>query len=306
MITGGYRAWGILFALVGVLAFSFRPILIKLSYAAHPVSPTTLLFLRLVLALPFFAAIAWWLRNQQPRLTGRDWAGIAGLGFIGYYLSSLLDFLGLQYVGAGVGRLIQFLYPTLVLLLSFLFLDRKPARQEVAALAMSYVGIALVVSHQIGGGAEGRLFLFGAALVFGCALTYAIYLVAGSQLILRLGSMRFTAYTMVVSTVPIVLQWLVLEPVSSLELPAAVWWYAGIMATFSTVLPVFCVAEALKRIGANHFALIGAVGPVSVAITSALGLDEPFTWIQAAGGLLVIAGVVFVSLKPASKPSGDN
>jgi drug/metabolite transporter (DMT)-like permease len=97
--------------------------------------------------------------------------------------------------------------------------------------------------------------------------------------------------------VPAVVQFLALEPASSLELPAPVWIYAAVLATFSTVVPVFLQAEALKRIGANHFALIGAVGPVSVAVTSALGLDEPFTWVQAAGGLLVIAGVLLVSLK---------
>jgi len=297
LTTAGYRAAGVLFALVGVLAFSFRPILIKLAYGAHPVSPTTLLFLRMALALPFFAAIGWWLRHDEPRIMRRDWAAIAGLGFIGYYLSSLLDFIGLQYVGAGVGRLIQFLYPTLVVLLSYLFLQRRPTVRELAALAITYGGIALVVSNQLGSSVEERQFAFGVALIFGCALTYAIYLVVGSQLVQRVGSMRFTAYTMIVSTVPIVLQWLLLEPAASLELPAAVWIYAGIMAIFSTVVPVFLVSEALRRIGANHFALIGAVGPVSVAITSALGLDEPFGWPQVLGGMLVIAGVLLVSLK---------
>lgn len=299
-MNGSQRAWGAGFALVGVLAFSFRPILIKLAYAAHPVGPVTLLFLRMVLALPFFLAMAWWLRGTQPRLTAHDWAGVAGLGFIGYYMASFLDFLGLVHVGAGVGRLIQFLYPTLVLLLSFLFLKKRPTRRELSALAMCYLGIALVVSNQLDATPAGRAFLFGALLIFGAALCYAIYLVAGSQLVQRIGSMRFTAYTMVVATVPAVVQFLVLEPLDALALPAAVWGYAAVMATFSTVLPVFLVAEALRRIGANQFALIGAVGPVSVAITGALGLDEPFGGLQALGGLLVIGGVLLVSLRPAA------
>ena len=280
-----------------MLAFSFRPILIKLSYAAHPVSPNTLLFLRMTLSLPFFLAIAWWLRHQPPRLTGRDWRNIAFLGFIGYYGASFLDFLGLQYVGAGVGRLILFLFPTLVLLLSFIFLKKPPTARELVALVVSYAGIALVVSTQIAPTTEGRLFLFGALLIFSGALLYAVYLVAGSQVVKRVGSMRFTAYSMAVSSVPAVLQFLVLEPFSALVLPERVWLYAIVLATFSTVLPVFLQAEALKRIGANHFALIGAVGPVSVAITSAAGLDEPFTWVQAVGGLLVIFGVLLVSVK---------
>jgi len=289
------RAWGIVFAFVGVLAFSFRPILIKLSYAAHPVSPVTLLFLRMALSLPFFLAIGWWLRNQEPRLTKRDWAAIAGLGFLGYYAASFLDFIGLQWVGAGVGRLILYLFPTLVLLLSFLFLHKKPTWREIAALVLSYAGIALVLSNQLG--IESRLFALGAALVFASALCYAAYLVAGSQVVKRVGSMRFTAYSTVVATVPAVLQFAVMESPGALELPPAVWGYAIVLATVVTVLPLFLQAEALHRIGANHFALIGAVGPVSVAVTSALGLDEPFTWIQALGGALVIFGVLLVSLK---------
>jgi drug/metabolite transporter (DMT)-like permease len=285
---------------LGVLAFSLRPILIKLSYGAHPVSPTTLLFLRMSLSLPFFAAVGWWLRGREPRISTRDWAAIAGLGLVGYYAASFLDFIGLQYVGAGVGRLILFLYPTLVLLLSFLFLGKRPGVRELAALVMSYAGIALVVSDQIGAGGQGRLFVLGVLLIFASALCYAVYLVAGSELVKRVGSMRFTAYSMMVSTVPAVLQFFLLEPLTALELPARVWGYAIVLATFSTVLPLFLQAEALKRIGATHFALIGAIGPVSVAATSALGLDEPLTWLQAAGGSLVIFGVLLVSLKPKS------
>jgi drug/metabolite transporter (DMT)-like permease len=292
-----YRRWGIAFAVCGVLAFSVRPILIKLSYAAHPVSPNTLLFLRMTLSLPFFLAIGWWLRNQEPRLAPRDWVNVGVLGFLGYYAASFLDFIGLQYVGAGVGRLILFLFPTLVLLLSFVFLHKKPTARELVALMVSYAGIALVVSTQVAPTAQGRLFLFGALLIFAGALLYAVYLVAGSQVVKRVGSMRFTAYSMAISSLPAVLQFFILEPLSSLELPTNVWIYAIVLATFSTVVPVFLQAEALKRIGANHFAIIGAVGPVSVAVTSALGLDEPFTWVQAVGGLLVIFGVLLVSVR---------
>jgi drug/metabolite transporter (DMT)-like permease len=291
-----YRTWGLIFALAGTLAFSFRPILIKLSYAAHPVSPATLLFLRMTLSLPFFLAVGWWLRNQEPRLSGRDWAAVAALGFIGYYLASFLDFLGLQYVGAGVGRLIMFLYPTLVLLLSFLFLKKSPTWRQMLALVVSYAGIALVVSNQVS--AENRSFVLGALLIFGGALAYAAYLVAGSQVVRRVGSMRFTAYSMAVSTVPAVVQFFVMEaPGTALALPAQVWLYVLVLATFITVLPVFLQAEALKRIGANEFALIGAVGPVSAAVMSALALDEPFTAAQVLGAGLVIAGVLLISLK---------
>jgi drug/metabolite transporter (DMT)-like permease len=261
------------------------------------VSPVTLLFLRMTIALPFFLVVAWWLRHDEPRLTARDWAAVATLGFIGYYAASFLDFIGLQYVGAGIGRLILYLYPTLVLLISFLFLHRRPTRRQLTALVITYAGVALILSSQAHGGAEGRLFMLGALFVFASSLFYATYLVAGGEMVKRIGSMRFTAYSMAVATLPAVVQFFALEPLSALDLPSKVWLYAILLATFTTVLPLFIQAEALRRIGAAEFALIGALGPVSVAITSALGLDERFTAIQAIGGALVIAGVLLVSVK---------
>lgn len=312
MNTTSYRAWGLLLALGGVVGFSFRPILIKLCYAEHDITPVTLLFLRMTVSLPVFAAIAWWLARggasgvPPTPIKGREWLGIAGLGFIGYYGASFLDFLGLQYVGAGVGRLINFLYPTMVLALTFVFLHKAPTRREIGALVMSYAGIALVVSNQLDVGSEDRLFLFGVFFCLANALCYAIYLVAGGELTRRIGSMRFTAWTMMVATVPAVLQFLVIEPASALDLPPKAWFYVMLMVVFATILPVFMVAEALRRIGANHFAMIGALSPVVTVIAGAVGLEEPVTVLQALGGVLVVAGVLLVSMKPrADKPASS-
>ena len=295
-MNGSYRFWGIAFALAGTVSFAFRPVLIKLGYNAHPVSATTLLFLRMTLSLPFFLAMAWWMRDGRP-ISRRDWLGIVGLGFIGYYFASLLDFLGLQFVPAGLGRLIMFLYPTLVVILSAVFLGKSATRKELAALAITYAGIALVLSERLGIAPEHRQFMFGAMLIFASAMCYALYLVTGSQLVIRVGSARFTAYTMIVSTAPAVVQFFALEPVSALELPATLWWYVILLASACTVLPVFLVAEALKRIGANHFALIGALGPVTTVVADYALMQGALSAIQIVGGALVISGVLLVSVK---------
>jgi drug/metabolite transporter (DMT)-like permease len=142
------------------------------------------------------------------------------------------------------------------------------------------------------------MFLFGVQMSLSSALSYAIYLVAGSALTRRIGSMRFTAYTMIVATVPAALQFFALEPTSALDLSAKLWWTLMAMVVFATVIPSFMVAEALKRIGANQFALIGAVGPVVTVYAGAVGLEEPVSAIQIAGSVLVISGVLLVSLKP--------
>jgi drug/metabolite transporter (DMT)-like permease len=295
-LSGGYRIGGILFALAGTVSFAFRPVLIKLGYQAHPVSATTLLFLRMTLSLPLFLVMAWWFRRQGP-ISRRDWLGIVGLGFLGYYLASLLDFLGLQYVPAGVGRLIMFLYPTLVVVLSAVFLHKPPTARELAALAITYTGIAFVLSSQISAAPESRLFVFGALLIFSSAMCYAVYLVTGSQLVQRIGSARFTAYTMIVSTVPAIAQFCLLESPAALELPAQVWWLVVLLATACTALPVYFVAEALKRIGANQFALIGALGPVTTVLADVALLDGALGPAQVLGGALVISGVLLVSIR---------
>jgi len=283
---------------VAAIAFSGKAVIIKLAYR-YGVDAVTLLALRMVFSAPFFALLGWWAargKDIQP-LSMRDRGMIVGLGLVGYYLASYFDFLGLQYIPAGLGRLIMFLYPTLVVLLSAIFLGKRPTRRGVAALAITYAGIALVLSQQLGVAPEHRMFLFGALLVFSSSMCYAVYLVAGSQLVKRVGSLRFTAYTMIISTLPAVVQFALLESPAALDLPAQVWGYVAVLAFGCTVFPVLLVAESLKRIGANHFALIGALGPVTTVLADFGLLGGALGAAQIAGGALVILGVLLVSLK---------
>lgn len=298
----GYFAAGVALAIGGVIGFSIRPIFIKLAYV-HVVDPVTLLALRMIFSLPFFIAAALWLRQgeaQRP-LAGRELAAVAGLGILSYYAASFLDFLGLQYISAGLGRLLQFTYPTVVVILSALFLAKRVTRRDLTALALTYAGLMLVFAHTLG--AENRDFWLGAALVFASSTCYAVYLVAGSEVIARVGSMRFTAYAMSVASAVCIAQFLLLRPLSALDLPAPVYLYAVGMAVVSTVIPVFMTSEALKRIGANRVAIIGALGPVTAIVLGYLGLDEIMTPLQIAGSALVLVGVVVISLKPPAAKS---
>ena len=299
MNSASYRAWGIALALAGVVSFAFRPILIKLAYA-YVTDPVTLLALRMVFSLPFFVAAALWLRREgataSAPLTRRDAWTVVVMGFLGYYLASFLDFLGLQYVSAGVGRLILFLYPTITVLLSAFFLGKRVSRRELIALVVSYVGLALVLSRAFGGESHNRL--LGATLVFGSAVSYAIYLVTSSQVVQRIGSMRFTAYATSVASVLCIAQFLLLRPLSALDLPPQVYALAAAMGVLCTVLPVFMTSEALKRIGANQVAIIGAAGPVTTIFLGWLGLEEHMTSLQIVGAVLVLGGVMLVTIRP--------
>lgn len=120
-------ATGLVFAVTGAIAFSGKAIIVKLAYR-HGVDAVTLIMLRMLFALPIFAVMAWWASRGKPALTRRDWLGVLGLGVTGYYLSSFLDFAGLQYISASLERLILYLNPTLVMLLGWLMYRRRFSR----------------------------------------------------------------------------------------------------------------------------------------------------------------------------------
>lgn len=291
-----YFAVGLALAVCGVVFFSIRPIFIKLAYA-YVVDPITLLALRMIFSLPFFIGAALWVRSgvgHRP-LAGRELALVAALGLLSYYGASFLDFLALQYISAGLGRLLLFIYPTIVVVLSAITLGKAVGRREVGALALTYGGLTLVFAQSLE--AEQANFWLGAALAFASALCYAVYLVAGSEVIARVGSMRFTAYAMSAASAACIVQFFLLRPLEALELPAPVYLYAIGMATISTVIPVFMTSEALRRVGANKVAIVGALGPVTTIVVGYLGLEEIMTLPQMLGSVLVLIGVVAISLK---------
>ena len=294
------------FAVVGVLGFSFKAILIKLAYAWSPIDAVTLLALRMIYATPFFLLMALWStrRRGTPPMARKDWIAILWLGFIGYYLASLVDFMGLQYVTAALERLMLYLYPTIVVVISAIFLKQRITGRILLALALSYAGILLVFARDLSLAGDPHAIWVGGALVFAGAFLYALYLVGAGPVIARLGSLRFIALAMLVSAVFVFLQFVLTRPVSALDLPSRIHLLSLAMAVFSTVLPTYLVAEAIKRIGANRTSLVGSLGPV---FTIALGfwiLGEPLHWIQFGGAALVLAGVALVTLRQgaASRP----
>lgn len=301
--SSGWFAAGIALAIGGVVCFSLRPIFIKLAYA-WVTDPVTLLALRMVFSVPFFIAAALWVRSatEHRPLAGRELAAVAALGILAYYGASFLDFLALQYIPAGLGRLLLFTYPTIVVILSAAFLRKGVTAREVAALALTYAGLVLVFAQSLGG--EEKNFWLGAVLAFASSICYALYLVAGAEVITRVGSVRFSAYAMSAASVACILQFLLLRPFSALDLPAPVYGYAIAMAVVSTAVPIFMTSEALRRVGANTVAIIGALGPVTTIAFGWLGLEEVMTPLQLAGAALVLVGVVVISLRPAAPAKG--
>ena len=286
---------GLLLAAAGSIAFSGKAIIVKLAYL-HGVDAITLVMLRMLFALPFFIAMAWWAGRHQAPLTRNDWLGVLGLGFLGYYLSSYLDFLGLQYISASFERLILYLNPTLVLVLGWVLYKRKITYRQGMAMALSYSGVLLVFGHEVS--LVGDNIALGAILVFGSAITYAIYLTYSGELVQRLGSLRLAGLATTVACFFCILQFVLLKPVAALNVAPEVIWLSMLNATVCTVLPVLLIMMAIERIGPGLTSQIGMIGPLSTLTMGAFFLNETFNLWILMGTVLVLGGVFWVTKAP--------
>jgi drug/metabolite transporter (DMT)-like permease len=284
---------GLAMALAGSIAFSGKAIIVKLAYR-YGVDAVTLIMFRMLFALPIFVAMAWWAGRGKAALSGRDWLGTVGLGFIGYYLSSFLDFAGLQYITASLERLILYLTPTLVLGLGWL-LYRTPFRRiHLLGMTISYCGALLVFGHEVQ--MDGGRVALGALLVFASTITYALYLVYSGQLVQRLGSLRLVGIATSVACLCCLLQFVLLRPLSAAtEVAPQVIWLSVLNATLCTAVPVLLVMMAIERVGAALSAQVGMVGPISTILMGVVILGEPFSAWIAAGTVLVISGIFVFS-----------
>ena len=287
---------GLLLAAAGAVAFSGKAIIVKLSYV-YGVDAVTVIMYRMLFALPFFIAMGLWAERQaiarENPLTRRDVIDIVGLGFVGYYLSSYLDFLGLQYITASLERLILYLNPTLVVLLGWAIYKKPIHPIRMLAMAISYSGVMLVFSHELSlAGADVAL---GSSLVFGSAVSYAMYLLYSGQLVQRIGSLRLVGWATSVACVCCIAQFVMLRPLSAAVVPVEVLWLGVLNAVACTVAPVLMVMMAIERIGAALAAQTGMIGPMSTIALGVWLLGEPLNAWIGVGTLLVVSGVFIVS-----------
>lgn len=284
---------GFIITFIGAILFSTKAIFVKLAFANTDVDAVSLLALRMFFAVPFYIGIALFYSNRagNVKFTGREWAKIIFLGLIGYYLSSLFDFIGLQYISAGLERLILFLYPTFAILLNAWVFKKPINRIQKFALALTYVGIALAYFGEMKVDASNPNFYLGTFFIFLCAVTFAIYLVGSGRLIPMVGATKFTSYTMTAAAAGVLTHYFVSGNTVH-QFSPTILGYGLMLAIIATVIPTFFISNGLKKIGSNNVAIISSIGPVSTILQAHFVLGERLLWTQVAGTTLVIAGVL--------------
>lgn len=291
---------GILLGILGVVLFSSKAVMVKLAYNYH-VDAITILLLRMLFSFPFYLVIAYLYRNKNQRynIKKKDFYWLILFGFIGYYLASYFDFVGLSYIKASLERIILFVYPTIVLLLNSLFFKKPITKIQALAIFLSYLGIVIAFSGELH--ISGNNLYLGGLLIMLSAITYASYLVGSGWLIPKFGVMKFTAYAMIVSCISVFIHFGFVGEVDVFSLQKEVYFLGFLIAIFATLIPSFLVSASIKMISSSNFAIVAGIGPISTIVLASIFLGEELTILQFFGALLVIIGIVIISLRQAKK-----
>ncbi len=292
------RYWvGAGLVLGAAFCFALKGIFVKLVYAYH-VDTISLLTLRMLFALPVYVLILNRVtRKLSPVLRSlRQWLTLFGVGITGYYFASYFNFLGLNYITAGLERVLLFVYPSFVLLINAIGFGRRVTRTQWLALLLTYGGIlvAFLPNLQVG---QQRNLLLGAGWVILSGLVYAVYLVGSDRMIQQIGSLRFTCYAMIAATVPTVLHCFFSNRLAISQFSIHVYGLVMVMALVNTIIPTFMLAEGLRRVGSGNASILNSVGPIITIFMATAILGEPFSWVQLLGTLFVLAGVFLVGWK---------
>jgi drug/metabolite transporter (DMT)-like permease len=292
---------GFVITITGAILFSTKAIFVKLAFAATHTDAVTLLALRMLFSLPFYlvaARIAYTKENKSTTTT-KHWVYILILGFLGYYLSSLFDFIGLQFISAGLERLILFLYPTFAVLINTFFFKNKLSNVQITALILTYIGIGLAYYGELKIDTHNPHFFYGSFMVFLCAVTYSFYLVGTGKMVNLVGATRYTAYAMLAATGGIFIHFLVTRSIGNIHFTPTLIAYSSALAIVATVLPSFLISNGMKKIGSNNVAIITSIGPVSTILQAYFILGENIFFEQILGTILVLIGVLLIGYKAA-------
>ena len=244
---------GFLISFTGAILFSTKAILVKLAFRETHTDALTLLTLRMLLSLPFYLLVAFWGSRQEGnvKMSRRQWIWVILLGLLGYYLSSFFDFVGLQYISAGLERLILFLYPSFSVLINSVVFRQRISKAQYWALGLTYTGIGIAYFGELKIDTGNPNFYWGSLLVFLCAVTYAFYLSGTGKMVPLLGAAKFTTYSMRAATIAVLSHFFLREAFGAQPaLPVGagsgmLWGYGVALALIATVIPSFMLSAGM-------------------------------------------------------------
>jgi drug/metabolite transporter (DMT)-like permease len=221
--------------------------------------------------------------------------GVLGLAFVQWFY-----FEAISRLDIGVALLIQYIAPVLVALWAR-FAYHEPVRRRIwAALALSILGIALLVELWSGLTLDG----LGVAAALGSAVTFAVYILSAERAVRRRDPVSLVCYGFLLASI----FWAILQPWTSFpvervdesvsllgrleDLSLPVWLLMGWMVVLGTIVPFALLAASLRHIPASRAAITAMFEPVAATVFAFAWLGESLTAYQLIGGLVVLGAIL--------------
>ena len=288
---------GVFLVFISALGFSVYPILGKFVFAGGA-GLVTVLFVRFFLAALFFWALTLW-REGFPRLGGKTWLILWGMGGVGYSSMAGLFLSSVRYIPASLASLLLYAYPILVTFLTLLTRQEKFSVYKLLSLILSTLGLVLVLGVALQG-----INYFGVVLALAAALVYAIYIVLGNHVLQQASSLVTTSIVSTSAALTYALAGLTLGGFTW-TLSLKTWLEIGGIALFTAMIAMLAFFLGMKRIGASSSSIISTFEPVMTVILAVVLLGEQLSGLQVLGGLLVVFGGILAVISPQRRPGQE-
>lgn len=279
---------GYLLGAIAAASYGMNP-LFTLPLYADGMTADAVLFYRYLFAVVAVGIMLAVRRGRDFRVPLGKVPAIVVLGVM-MALSSVTLFLSYHYMAAGVASTLLFVYPIVTAVLMAVVFHERDGWTVVLAIALAVGGIALLYR----GGDGATLSTLGTLLVFGSALSYAVYLVGVNHAGLNaMPTLRITFWVLVVGLVGFTLS---VWAQGAWQVPSR--WYLWLcllgLGLLPTAVSLLCTTAAIPLIGSTATAILGALEPVTAVIIGTLVFAEPLTFRLSMGIVLIIAAVTLV------------
>lgn len=278
------RLIGVFLVALSATCFGTNAIFARIGYDAGA-NPATFLFIRFLIASPIMLLI---LKAQDLAIPkGKLLISLTLIGGIGLAGTTLCFYTAIHLAPVNLIIVIAYMYPTVVTLLSAVFLKQPITGYKIAALLMTIVGILFAIGMDSGG------YFSGIILAISAALFYSLYLIFGSLSIQKAGP--FSASTVIILASTVIFG--VVLVFQGLQWPMSVLGWLAVVASalISTVLGLIAFFEGLKRIDTANAAIISTFEVVVAVALAIVILGETLTLPKIFGGCLVISAVIILA-----------
>ncbi len=286
---------GVFLIVLSSLGFGIMPIFAIYAYASGITVPT-LLLIRFTLASTLFFLYLFF-KKERISLSRMELLGLFILGGVCYTAQSTLYFSSVRYITPALAVLLLYLYPVFVAVLSFLVDKERLTAKVLISSVLSLAGVVLI-NLTLPEGVKYQ----GVAMAVGAALVYSFYIILGNRVVKKVPPLVTSTFVALFTALGLLVSGLASGQIG-FSFEGTAWFSILGLTLFSTVLAILTFFKGLELLGSTKSSILSMIEPVFTIIFSTVLLGESFTLRQLGGGLLVVAGAVFIVLAQSRSKS---